>query len=101
MGNPDDVSYSLPYVVIRVDNNEMWLESYLEKDPFYVNGEIDSYEDITYKFKLSLHNDRLHYSFYEFDRKRFNNKMQFLGSDTVKFPHHASGNELNLFSDEW
>lgn len=36
-------SYHKPFTIKRIYGNTMWLESYVKKDPFRVNGVIDEY----------------------------------------------------------
>ena len=100
LGDPDYVAYARPIQVIKVEGNTMWLESYLEKDPFYVNDKVDSYSDITYRMKLTLNNGVLHYSFYEYYTQDYNNRMNYTGSRTVKVKV-TDGDELDLFKDDW
>ena len=93
-------SYHRPYTVKRVEGNTMWLESYLKKDPFTVNKQIDSYSDVTYFFKLTLNSNILHYSFYKFHSIEYDRYMRYKGEDTTDCSTMV-GCDLNLFNDDW
>ena len=86
-----------------MSGNTMWLESYIKKEPFRVNGVIDEYSDITYYYKLTLNNGTLHYSFYKYHSVDYDRNMRYKGESdydaSVLF--RSIGSELDLFNDDW
>lgn len=101
IGDPDYVRYALPLIVKEANGNIMLLESFLEKEPFYVNDIVKSYSDITYRMRLSLNNGVLHYSFYEYYADDYNSRMVYTGSRTVKVKGNLDGDNLDLYNDDW
>ena len=99
VGDLDYARYTPSIIVKEVDGPNMWLESFLEKEPFTVNDKIESYRDVTYRMKLSLKQGILHYSFYEFSYIEFDSRMSYKEQGTVKVG--GDGSELDLFSDDW
>lgn len=99
VGDPDYTFYNRPMVVKKVDGSTIWLESYIEKEPFSVNDKIDSYRDVTYRFKLTLKQGLMHFSYYEFDYTEYDRRMAFKESGTVKVG--GAGSSLELFTDDW
>ena len=102
---PDDPNYSYyhrPFTIKRIEGNTMWLESYVKKDPFRVNGVIDVYSDITYYYKLSLNNGTLHYSFYKYHSVDYDRNMRYKGEEEYNASVYCPrGSELDLFNDDW
>ena len=99
VGDPDYSYYSPAFTIKKVEGNNMWLESYVEKSPFTVNGKIDSYRDVTHCFKLSLKQGILHYSYEEFHYVEDNSRMIYKEEGTVKVG--GAGSNLDLFTDDW
>lgn len=99
VGDPDYTWYSPSFNVKQVNGQIMWLESYIEKTPFSVNGKIESYRDVTHRMQLSLKQGILHYSYYEFYYIEYNSRMSYKEQGTVKV--RGDGTELDLFNDEW
>lgn len=99
VGDPDYTYYSPAFTIKKVEGNNMWLESYVEKSPFTVNGKIDSYRDVTHRFKLSLKHGLLHYSYDEFHYVEYNDRMVYKEQGTVKVG--GAGSNLDLFTDDW
>lgn len=93
-------SYHSPYTVKRVEGNTMWLESYKKKDPFKVNGQIDSYSDVTHYTMLTIENGILHYSYYKFHSIKYDKYMRYKGEDSTDCSTWV-GCDLNLFNDDW
>lgn len=97
--DPSDVTYQSAYTVTRVTENAIWLEQYEKKRPFRINGQVDSYSDITRYTKLTLNNGILHYSYY---------KIHFVDYDRNMIPTNEGfddrtpkWSELDLFNDDW
>ena len=101
IGDPDYVHYARALIVKEVNGNIMLLESFLEKEPFYVNDTVKSYSEITYRMRLSLNNGILHYSFYEYYAEDYNSKMVYTGSRTVKVKGSLDGDNIDLYNDNW
>ena len=98
-GDPDYVFYSPAMVVRKVQGSSMWLESYVDKQPFTVNGKIDSYRDVTHRYKISLSQGVLHYSYYEYYYIEYNRRMVYKEQGVVDVG--GAGAELDLFNDNW
>lgn len=96
----DDVSYCPPMEVIRVDGNTMFLESRREKQPFYSNGTIEEYSDITYYYTLSLKQGTIHFRHSKFVSVNYTRNMRYKDTETFECLTFA-GNDLYLFNDEW
>lgn len=75
------------------------VESYVDKDPFTVNGKIDSYRDVTHRFKISLSRGVLHYSYYEYYYVEYNSCMVYKEQGVVDVGGASA--ELDLFNDDW
>lgn len=93
-------SYHNAYTVTNVDQNTMWLEQFIEKKPFYSNGVIDEYSDMTKYTKLSLNNGVLHYSYYKLHVVDYDKNKRYKGEKTY-YEFFGAGAELNLFNDDW
>lgn len=98
--DPTYSSYRRPFTIKRMAGNTMWLESYVKKDPFRVNGVIDEYSDITYYFKLTLKDGILHYSYYKFHSVDYDRNMNYKGEGTTNVSDWT-GHDLDLFNDDW
>lgn len=102
--DPSYSSYHRPYTVTWIEGNTMWLQSFIEKDPFTVDyGDgpfVESYSDNTYYYKLTLNNGTLHYSYYKVHSVEYDRNMNYVDerSLTTKDVH---GSELDLFNDDW
>lgn len=98
--DPTWANYHSTYTVTHVNNNTIWLESYKKKDPFTVNGHIDSYSDVTLYTKLSLNNGILHYSYYKVYSVEYDRNMRYKGEETMDVSNWK-GHSLDLFNDDW
>ena len=99
INDPSFVSYRLPLTVTSVDGNTMYLESFVSKDPFRVNGEIDEYSDITYYFKLTLDNGVIHYHYYRCHSVDYDRNLRYKGQEDI--PTFYNDSKLDLFNDNW
>lgn len=100
--DPNYSSFHKPFTIKRISGNTMWLESYLKKDPFRVNGVIDEYSDITYYYKLTLKDGTLHYSFYKYHSVDYDRNMRYKGEEDYNASVYSPrGSELDLFNDDW
>lgn len=100
VSDTSDASYHSQYTVKKVEGNAMWLESHKTKDPFYVNGKVETYSNITYYTKLTLNNGTLHYSYYKYHSVDYDRNMRYKGEDTQDMSN-MPGSSLDLFNDDW
>ena len=104
VNDPNYASYHKPLTITRMDDNNMWLESYVKKMPFtvnYGNGPyIESYSDNTYYYRLTLNNGTLHYSYYKVHSVEYDRNMRYKKTDTMDVAG-MRGSELDLFNDDW
>lgn len=98
--DPTWANYHRTYTVTQVTDNTIWIESYKKKEPFKVNGQIDSYSDITQYTKLTLNNGSLHYSYYKVYSVDYDINMNYQGEDTMDVSNWK-GHSLDLFNDNW
>lgn len=98
--DPTWTDYHSAYTVTRVTDNTIWLESYKKKEPFKVNGQIDSYSDVTQYTKLTLNNGVLHYSYYKYHSADYDRNMNYITEETINCSDWK-GNNLDLFNDDW
>ena len=96
----DDVFYCPPLEVKRVDGNTMFLESRKEKQPFYSNGTIEEYSDLTYYYTLSLNQGTIHFLHYKYVSVNYSRSMRYKDTKTYECQTFA-GNDLQLFNDDW
>ena len=75
----------------------MWLQQYLSKQQFYVNGEIDEYSDITKYSKLTIENGGLHYVFYSIHSVNYDRNMRYRSTDDFDY----SNEDHMLYNDNW
>lgn len=95
-------SYHKPYTIISIDENTMRLKSSVSKLPFRVNGQIDSYSDVTYYYKLTLNNGILHYTFVSYHSVDYDRNMRYTGEEDYDASKYSPRDyDLNLFSDDW
>ena len=99
VGDPNYTYYNPSIAVIEVDGTNMWLESYVERSPFTVNDRIDSYRDFTHRYKLTLKQGVMHFSYYEYSYTIYDKGMTFKEKGTKKVG--GEGTSLDLFSDDW
>lgn len=99
VSDPNDVSYHRSYIVTSIEGNTMHLRSFVKKEPFYVNGKIDEYSDITYYYQMTLKNGVLHYSYYRFDSENYDKNMNYKGKES--FSNDLPGKELDCYNDDW
>lgn len=91
--------YHRPMTVTRMEGNSMWLESYEKKRPFYVNGRIDEYSDLTQYYLLTLNNGTLHYSHYRTHSIDYDKSMRYKGEENYEIVTRKD--DLDLFNDDW
>lgn len=99
--DPSYVSYGLPMTIYSLEDNTMELRSYLEKEPFYVNGEVDEYKDITYYYRLTNVDGVLYFHFYKYYSVNYNRYMRYTDEKDHYVPSTNSSSNLRLFNDNW
>jgi hypothetical protein len=97
LSDPNYTNYHTRYTITKIDNNTMWLQQYLSKQPFYVNGEIDEYSDITKYSKLTIENGGLHYVFYSIHSVNYDRNMRYRSTDDFDY----SNEDHMLYNDNW
>lgn len=100
VNDPNYSNYHYPLEVKRIEGNTMWLESFVSKKPFTVNGKIDEYSDITYYYKLTLNNGVLHYLYYKCHSVDYDRRMNYRGQNEWDVSTRT-GNNLQMFNDDW
>ena len=98
--DPEDVSYALPMVIKRIAGNTMYVESYKEKMPFYSDGVLEEYSDITYFYILTLENGMLHYQHTKFVSVNYYPNKRYKDTETY-YCGNGRGDDLHLFNDDW
>lgn len=102
--DPSFSYYHRPYTITRIEQNAIWLQNHVDKDPFtvdYGNGPfIESYSDITYFYKLTLNNGNLHYSHYKMHSIEYDKNMRYVDEQDIN-TSKMRGSELDLFNDNW
>lgn len=102
VNDPNYSSYHRPYTVTSINGNTMWLKSSVTKLPFRVNGQIDSYSDVTYYYKLTLTNGVLRYTYLRYHSVDYDKNMRFTGEEDYDASIYSPRDyDLNLFSDDW
>lgn len=99
--DPSYTKYSQPLKVASFDGETMELTSYVEKEPFTVNGEVDSYSDITYYTRLTLSDGVLYYHFYKWHSVNYNRQMRYTDEEDFYTTKTSSGTRLRFFNDIW
>lgn len=99
--DPSYVSYGLPMTVYSLEGNTMELRSYLEKEPFKVNGEVDEYSDITYYYNLTNVDGVLYYHFYKYYSVNYNRYMRYKDENDYYVPSTNPSSKLRFFNDNW
>ena len=95
-------SYHRPYTITSIEGNTMRLISSVTKSPFRVNGQIDSYSDITYYYKLTLTNGVLHYTFISYHSIDYDKNMRYTGEEDYDASIYSHRDyDLNFFNDDW
>ncbi len=97
--DPSWVSYHEAYTVTKMEGNTIWMQSFVSKWPFRVNGSIDSYSDNTYYYTLELKNGVIHYSYLYMHSIEYDRNMRYRGEETINIDR--DGDELDLFNDNW
>lgn len=100
--NPNDVSYGRECHVTKVSGNNIYYETYLNKDPQKNNGRITEYWDITYYYKLTLTNGTLKFDLYNFKCITYDSGMRFVKEENENsWINKTPGQHLTLFNDDW
>lgn len=103
VSDPTYSSYHKSLKITRVEDNTIWLQSFVSKLPFTVDYGygtfIESYSDVTYYYKLTLNNGILHYSYYKYHSVDYDRNMRRTGESSENVS--GAGYELDLFNDDW
>ena len=99
--DPSYVNYGLPMIVYSLEGNTMELRSYIEKDSFIVNGEVDEYSDITYYYRLTNVDGVLYYHYYKYYSVNYDKHMRYKDENDCYIPSTSPSSKLRFFNDNW
>jgi hypothetical protein len=100
VNDPNYTKYHSQYSITKVEDNNMWLQSFTSKEPFRSNGKIDEYCDITRYYKLTLENGGLHYVFYHLRSVNYDSNMRYRDTDNYDYSTWKN-HDIMMYNDNW
>ena len=100
VGDSNYNEYFPRLTVTTTESNRMWLHASEQKKPFYSNGEIDEYCDVTHYFSLTLEGEALHYTHYRTHLVNYDRRMRYKDEEDIE-TYLWTGNDLMLYNDDW
>lgn len=92
--------YHPKFTITRIEGNRMWLQASEQKRPFYSDGEIDEYCDLTWYYTLTLEDGAIHFIMYRQQSINYDRYMRYKDEDNWD-TSTWTGMNLMLYNDNW